>query len=81
VVLVRLEALSVRSGGTCMLASETIEELGEGSGVFDHWKVTAGDLDRLDAQKLPRHEPLPVRLEDLVLGRVHEHRRDIRMAS
>jgi hypothetical protein len=39
--------------------------------------VAAGDLDRLDAQQLARHEPVPGRLEELVVGGVHERGRDV----
>src|SRR5437764_15249389 len=60
-----------------VLSRELVEEIGERGGVFDHWEVAARNLNRVDAQELARHEPLPGWLEDLILGRVDEHGWDI----
>src|SRR5689334_17035322 len=65
----------------CALARQAIEQVGEGFGVFNHRKVPAGYLDRLDAQQLVCHEALPRRLEDLIVGGVDQDRRDVGMAG
>jgi len=64
-----------------MLARKAIEERAESGRVFDHRKVAAGDLDWVDAQQFARHEPLPRRLEDLVLSRANEDGRDMRRST
>jgi len=62
-----------------VLAGAAAEELTEAFGFFLHREVAPRDLDRLDAQQLARHEPLPGRLEELIVSRVHEHSRDVGM--
>jgi hypothetical protein len=65
----------------CARARHTIKDPGEGFRILDHREMTARDLDRLNSQELPRHESFPVRLEDLVVKRVDQDRRNIGVAG
>lgn len=67
------------SGGLRGVGGEPVEQLGEPFRVLHHREVTAGDLDRLDAEQFARDESFPVGREELVIRRVDERSREIGM--
>jgi len=63
-----------------VLASQSAQQIRQTLRILDHRVVTAQELDRLDAEQLSRHEAVPLRLENLVFGRVDQHGWDVGMA-
>ena len=64
-----------------MLARKAIEQIRQAIRVLDHREMPTRNLDRIDTEQLARHEALPVRFEELIVGRVHERGRNVRMAG